>query len=65
MKVKRPVAPHMKSLKSAPKVEQMAFERGLPAESEHCQAKGPHDFYGIEDKVVRAIGNWIKANNPR
>jgi len=59
------VAPHMKSLKNAAKVEQMAFEGGLPAESDHCEGKGPHGFYGIEDEVVRAIGNWIKANNPR
>ena len=59
------VAPHMKSLRNAPKVEQMAFEGGLPAESEHCDGMGPHGFLGIEDEVVRAIGNWIKANNPR
>jgi len=59
------VAPHMKSLRNAPKVEQIAFEGGLPPEDDHCEAKGPHGFYGIENKVVRAIGNWIKANNPR
>jgi len=59
------VAPHMKSLRNAPKVEQIAFEGGLPPEDDHCEAKGPHGFYGIENEVVRAIGNWIKANNPR
>ncbi len=35
------------------------------AEDDHCDAMISHGFYGIEDKVVRAIGNWIKANNPR
>ena len=59
------VAPHMKSLKNAPKVEQVAFEGGLPAQDSHCGNQGPHGFLGIEDEVVRAIGNWIKANNPR
>ncbi len=59
------VAPHMKSLRNAPKVEQIAFEGGLPARGRFCGAKGPHGFLGIEDEVVRAIGNWIKANNPR
>ena len=58
------MAPHMKSLTNAPKVEQMAFDGGLPAQGRHCGAMGPHGFLGIEDKVVRAIGNWIKANNP-
>jgi len=59
------VASHMKSLINAPKVEQNAFEGGLPAQGRHCGARGPHGFLGIEDEVVRAIGNWIKANNPR
>jgi len=59
------VAPHMKSLRNAPKVEQIAFEGGLPAQDSHCGNQGPHGFLGIEDEVVRAIGNWIKANNPR
>ena len=59
------IAPHMKGLRNAPKVEQIAFEGGLPPEDDHCEAKGPHGFYGIENEVVRAIGNWIKANNPR
>ncbi len=59
------VAPHMKSLRNAPKVEQITFEGGLPAQDSHCGNQGPHGFLGIEDEVVRAIGNWIKANNPR
>jgi pimeloyl-ACP methyl ester carboxylesterase len=59
------VAPHMKSLRNAPKVEQIAFEGGLPAQDSHCGNQGPHGFPGIEDEVVRAIGNWIKTNNPR
>jgi len=59
------VAPHMKSLKNAAKVEQIAFEGGLATQGRHCGAMGPHGFLGIEDEVVRAISNWIKANNPR
>jgi len=59
------VAPHMENLKNAPKVEHMAFEGGLPDEDDPCRAMSSHGFYGIEDEVVRAIGNWIKANNPR
>ena len=59
------VAPHMKSLRNAPKVEQIAFEGGLRGGGRDCDGQGPHGFLGIEDEVVRAIGNWIKANNPR
>jgi hypothetical protein len=59
------VSSYMKGLKNAPKVEQIAFGGGLPAKGSFCGSQGPHGFLGIEDEVVRAIGNWIKANNPR
>ncbi len=60
-----PGAPHMKGLRNAPKVEQIVFEEGLPDKGRFCSGTGPHGFRGIRDEVVRAIGNWIKANNPR
>jgi len=60
-----PGAPEMKDLRNSPKVEQIAFEGGLRGGGRHCDGSGPHGFLGIEDEVVRAIGNWIKANNPR
>jgi len=60
-----PGAPHMKGLRNAPKVEQIAFEGGKPARGRHCGGRGPHGFRGIRDKVEQAIINWIKANNPR
>ena len=58
------VASHMKSLRNAPKVELIAFEGGKPNRGRFCTG-GPHGFRGIRDRVVRAIINWIKANNPR
>ena len=59
------VAPHIKSLKNASKVEQIGFEGGLPAQGRHCGNQSAHGFLGIEDEVVHSIGNWIKANNPQ
>lgn len=59
------VAPHMRNLKNASKVEQIAFEGGSPPQGSHCGSSSAHGFIGLEDEVVHAIGNWIKANNPR
>ncbi len=60
-----PGAAEIKDLRNASKVEQIAFEGGLRGRGRHCDGQGPHGFLGIEDEVVRAIGKWIKANNPR
>ena len=60
-----PRASEIKDLRNASKVEQIAFEGGLRGGGRFCDGQGPHGFLGIEDEVVRAIGNWIKANKPR
>ena len=59
------VAPHMNLFENAPKVEQMSFEGGSPPQGSQCGSSSAHGFVGLEDEVVHAIGNWIKANNPR
>ena len=52
----------LKALKRAPAKELMAFEGGSPASSAPCEAKAPHGYLGIEEKVVSAIGAWIRAH---
>ena len=52
-------------LTASPKVETMLFEGGGPTESEPCQARSAHGFFGIEDKVADAIVGWMRANAPR
>jgi pimeloyl-ACP methyl ester carboxylesterase len=52
----------LKALKRAPVKELMVFEGGSPAISAPCEAKAPHGYLGIEEKVVSAIGAWIRAH---
>lgn len=52
-------------LTGATKVETLLFEGGRPAESEPCQARSPHGFFGIEGRVTEAIVGWMRANGPR
>ncbi|MCZ6728411.1 MAG: alpha/beta hydrolase [SAR324 cluster bacterium] len=48
---------------NAPKVELLTYQDGGGARGNPCHARHWHGFPGIEEKVVRDISNWIKANN--
>jgi hypothetical protein len=41
--------------------EHKMFTGGLPPVSGPCAARAPHGFFGIEDRVVKTIADWIKA----
>ena len=44
---------------SGRKLAEKSFSGGLPAESEPCEARAPHGFYGLDPDVVDAITGWI------
>jgi hypothetical protein len=50
----------MRQLRRAPKKEFMAFQGGAPV-GDPCEAFSAHGFMGIDDEVVKAIPDWIKA----
>ena len=52
-----------KALVNSPKVEIMYFTGGKRPKSKPCHALSAHGFYGIEDQVVTAIADFIKANS--
>lgn len=49
----------------SPKVETLIFEGGLPPRSDPCMPFAQHGYLGIEEKVVVAIADWIKAQSKR
>jgi pimeloyl-ACP methyl ester carboxylesterase len=50
------------AISNAPKVEVKYFSGGKRPESRPCQAKSEHGYFGIEDIVVAAIADFIRAN---
>lgn len=57
-------APKLKArLTNAKPVEVVLLEGGLPPQSEPCEAKAQHGFFGIEGKAVDAITAFIAANS--
>lgn len=57
-------APKLKeALVNAAKVEVMYFTGGKRPKSGPCAPLSAHGFYGIEDEVVTAIADFIKANS--
>ncbi|MDX2441573.1 MAG: hypothetical protein QNK40_13620 [Desulfobacterales bacterium] len=57
-------APEIKeALINSPKTEVMYFTGGKKPKSGPCDPKSPHAFYGIEDKIITAIENFIKTNS--
>jgi hypothetical protein len=57
-------APKLKgALENSAKVEVIYFTGGRRPKSKPCQALSAHGFYGIEDEVVPAIADFIKANS--
>ncbi len=51
---------HLKA--KASKVDVILFEGGKSPKSDPCKPFSQHGFYGIEETVVKAIADWIKAN---
>jgi pimeloyl-ACP methyl ester carboxylesterase len=49
-------------LSAARKVETVVLDGGSKPQSEPCEAKAQHGFWGIEDKAVNAIASFVKAN---
>jgi dienelactone hydrolase len=57
-------APTLKgALKNSQKVEVLSFTGGKKAESKPCESLSAHGFYGIEEKVVSSIADFIKTNS--
>jgi len=48
------------ALSGATVKEQKVFSGGSPPQSEPCDAKSQHGYFGIEASVVKAIADWIK-----
>lgn len=47
--------------KSGRKLDVIWLEGGLPAQSDPCEARSQHGFYGLDDQVVAKIAGWIRA----
>jgi dienelactone hydrolase len=45
---------------SGRKLAEKSFSGGSPPESEPCEARAPHGFYGLDPEVVAAITSWIR-----
>jgi len=50
-------------LERSPHKELLFFEGGLPSQSDACQAKSAHGYFGIEERVVDAIAGFILKQN--
>jgi hypothetical protein len=50
------------ALTAASAKEHKIFTGGLTPVSGPCHARAPHGFFGIEERVVKAIADWIKAH---
>jgi hypothetical protein len=44
---------------SGRKLVEKSFSGGLPPESDPCEARSPHGFYGLDPQVVTAIAGFI------
>jgi len=50
------------ALSGAPAKEFRMFTGGIPPRSPPCEANSQHGYIGIENEVVKAIADWIKAH---
>jgi len=41
------------------RLAEQSFSGGLPAESEPCETRSPHGFWGLDPAVAGAITGWI------
>jgi hypothetical protein len=44
-----------------PNVKVLLMEGGQPSTGNPCEANSPHGFLGLDDQVVAAVSQWIKA----
>lgn len=51
----------LRALTHAPRKDSMVLSGGKPAESEPCDARSAHGFFGIEGQAVRAMTAWIDS----
>jgi len=54
----------LEGLSAAPRKGLLTFEGGSPAQSEACEAKSAHGYFGIEPKVVAGIAAFIVQDAP-
>ncbi len=52
----------MRTLSGARRTELITVEGGLGTFGDPCEARSPHGFLGLEDRVVTAIVDWIEAD---
>jgi pimeloyl-ACP methyl ester carboxylesterase len=50
----------VKSLTKAAKADSVLLDGGKPPQSDPCEAKAQHGYWGIEDKAVGAITKFVK-----
>jgi pimeloyl-ACP methyl ester carboxylesterase len=50
-----------KRLTKAAKLNAVLLDGGKPPQSEPCEAKAPHGYWGIEDQAVETIAKFVKA----
>lgn len=55
-------AAFMRKISGARKAELITIEGGAGNIGDACGARSPHGFLGLENKVVKQITDWIKAN---
>jgi hypothetical protein len=55
-------AAFMHQVSGAPRSELITIEGGVGNLGNPCGARSPHGFLGLENKVVKQITDWIKAN---
>jgi pimeloyl-ACP methyl ester carboxylesterase len=48
-----------RKLANSPRTELLVFDGGDPPQSGPCDPLAPHGYFGIEEKVVDAIADWI------
>lgn len=49
---------------ASPRVQVRIFKGGSTPLTNSCNPLAGHGFFGIEQKVIRAIGKWIQHNQP-
>ena len=53
-----------RALENTVKIKIWVFDGGKEAEGRDCGPLSEHGFYGLEEKVVRAITDWMHAQIP-
>jgi hypothetical protein len=51
----------LKALANAPRKDSIVLSGGRAPESEPCDARAAHGFFGIEDQAVKAMTGWIDS----